>query len=107
MFIHAESIQNFLIDLKINDQEITPALNRLSKEGMYFSKFYPQISVGTSSDTEFTLLTGLMPSSSGTVFVSYFDRTYEGMPKFFNELGYYTFSMHANEADYWNRKSDA
>lgn len=104
LFIHAESMQNFLVDMKINNQEVTPTLNKLSKEGLYFSKFYPQISVGTSSDTEFTLLTGLMPSSSGTVFVSYFDRTYEGMPKFFNDLGYYTFSMHANEGDYWNRK---
>ncbi len=104
LFVHAESMQNFLVDMKINGQEITPTLNELARDGIYFSKFYPQISVGTSSDTEFTLLTGLMPSTSGTVFVSYFDREYEGMPKFFNDLGYYTFSMHANEGDYWNRK---
>lgn len=104
IFIHAESIQNFLIDLKINNEEVTPNLNRISKEGIYFGKFYPQISVGTSSDTEFTLLTGLMPSSSGTVFVSYSNRTYEAMPQLFKDIGYYTFSMHANNADYWNRK---
>ena len=105
IFIHAESIQNFLIDLKINNKEVTPNLNKIAKEGIYFNKFYPQISVGTSSDTEFTLLTGLMPSSSGTVFVNYYDRTYKGMPDYFNKLGYYTFSMHANNADYWNRKT--
>ncbi len=104
IFIHAESVQNFLVDLKINGKEVTPNLNKLVKQGIYFSKFYPQISVGTSSDTEFTLTTGLMPSSSGTVFVSYSDRTFIGMPKYFNDLGYYTFSMHANNADYWNRK---
>ena len=105
IFIHAESIQNFLIDLKINGKEVTPNLNRIAKEGIYFNKFYPQISVGTSSDTEFTLLTGLMPSSSGTVFVNYYNRKYKGMPEYFNKLGYYTFSMHANNADYWNRKT--
>ena len=105
IFIHAESIQNFLINLEINDKEVTPNLNRLSKEGIYFSKFYPQISIGTSSDTEFTLTTGLMPSSSGTVFVNYYDRKYMGMPEYFNNLGYYTFSTHANDADYWNRKT--
>ena len=104
VFIHAESIQNFLIDLKINGQEVTPNINKFASEGMYFTKFYPQISVGTSSDTEFTLTTGLMPSSNGTVFVNYFDKTYYGMPKYFSNLGYYTFSMHANDADYWNRK---
>ena len=55
LFIHAESIQNFLIDLKINGEYVTPNINKFAKEGIYFSKFYPQISVGTSSDTEFTL----------------------------------------------------
>lgn len=104
IFIHMESIQNFLVDLTINGQEVTPNINRLTKEGIYFSKFYPQISIGTSSDTEFTLLTGLMPSSSGTVFVNYYDRNYSAMPEYFNQLGYYTFSMHANNAGYWNRK---
>ena len=104
IFIHAESIQNFLIDLKIEGQEVTPNFNRLAHEGLYFSSFYPQISIGTSSDTEFTLLTGLMPSSSGTVFVNYYDRYYKAMPQYFSDMGYYTFSMHANNADYWNRK---
>lgn len=104
IFIHMESIQDFLVNLKINEQEVLPNINRLAKEGIYFSNFYPQISIGTSSDTEFTLLTGLMPSSSGTVFVNYYDRKYESMPEYFNKLGYYTFSMHANNADYWNRK---
>ena len=105
IFIHAESIQNFLIDLEVNGIEITPNLNKLAKEGLYFSNFYPQISVGTSSDTEFTLTTGLMPSSSGTVFLNYYDRTYEALPSLFNDMGYYTFSMHGNNGDYWNRKT--
>ena len=104
IFIHAESIQNFLIDLKINGKYVTPNLNKIAHEGIYFSKFYPQISVGTSSDTEFTLNTGLMPSSSGTVFVNYYDRTYKAMPNYFKDMGYYTFSMHANNREYWNRE---
>ena len=104
LFIHAESIQNFLVNLKINGNEVTPNLNKLISNSLYFSKFYPQISVGTSSDTEFTLNTGLMPSSSGTVFVNYYNRTYASMPKYFKEMNYYTFSTHANNAEYWNRK---
>ena len=35
--IHAESIQNFVIGLKINGQEVTPNLNKLAKEGLYFN----------------------------------------------------------------------
>ena len=105
IFIHAESIQNFLIDLKINGEYVTSNINKLAHSGMYFDKFYPQISIGTSSDSEFTLNTGLMPSSSGTVFVNYYNRKYYALPNYFNQMGYYTFSAHANNADYWNRKT--
>ena len=103
IFIHMESIHGYLVDMEINGQEITPTLNRLTREGMYFSNFYPQISVGTSSDTEFTLNTSLMPASSGTVFVQYYDRYYVSIPKLLKEKGYYTFSSHANGSTMWNR----
>ncbi len=103
VFVHMESMMSFLVDLKVNEIEITPNLNKLTKEGMYFSNFYPQISAGTSSDTEFTLSTSLMPSSTGTVFVSYYDREYPSIQKLFKDKGYYTFSMHANKATMWNR----
>lgn len=103
--IHGESMMTNVIGLKFNDQEVTPTLNRLSREGMYFSNFYSQVSVGTSSDSELTYNTSLMPTKSGTAFVSYSDREYISTPKFFNEKGYYTFSMHANNADFWNRRA--
>ena len=103
IFVHMESIHGYLVDMEINGQEITPTLNKLAREGMYFSNFYPQISIGTSSDTEFTLNTSLMPASSGTVFVQYYDREYVSIPKLLKEKGYYTFSSHANGASMWNR----
>ena len=102
--IHAESIQNFLLSTNINGTDITPNLKRLASEGLYFSNFYSQESVGTSSDSEFTFNTSLLPASSGTVFVSYWDREYVTTPKLLKEKGYYTFSMHANKANFWNRE---
>ena len=59
--------------------------------------------VGTSSDSEFTFSTSLMPSTKGTVFVNYFDREYVSIPKLLKEKGYYTYSMHANTGEFWNR----
>lgn len=103
IFVHMESMQNFLINLKVNGIEITPNLNKLVNESTYFSKFYPQISTGTSSDTEFTLSTSLLPSANGTVFVNYYNRSYETLERAFLNKGYYTFAMHANDANYWNR----
>lgn len=110
--IHAESIQNFLIsdDFKdgkpavFNGKEVTPNLNKLAKDGLYFSNFYSQEGAGTSSDTEFTFNSSLLPSSSGTVFMNYFDRDYVTLPKLFKEQGYSTSSMHANRSSAWNRQ---
>ena len=103
LFIHAESIQNFLLSTQFNGKDVTPNLKKLASEGVYFSNFYAQESVGTSSDSEFTLNTSLMPANSGTVFVSYWDRDYVTMPKLLKEKGYYTFSMHGNNGSMWNR----
>lgn len=103
IMMHMESMMTFFVDLKINGVEITPNLNKLTKEGLYFSNFYPEISVGTSSDTEFTVNTSLLPVSSGTVFVSYYNREYVSLEKLLSDKGYYTFSMHGNKASMWNR----
>ena len=101
--IHSESMQNVLLNMKINGTYITPNLNKLSQEGIYFSNFHPQVSFGTSSDTEFTMATSLLPVKSGSVFINYSDKEYVSMYKLLQEKGYYTFSMHANTGDFWNR----
>lgn len=103
--IHAESIQQFLFDTKFNGNDVVPNLKRLADEGLYFSNFYAQESVGTSSDTEFTFNTGLMPANSGTVAISYWDRDYTTIPKLLKDQGYYTFSMHGNNCTFWNRNN--
>lgn len=101
--IHAESLQTMALNRSFNGVEVTPTINRLASEGIYFSNYYSQVGVGTSSDAEFTFSSSLMPSSNGTVFVNYFDREYPTIQKAFKNKGYYTFSMHGNTADFWNR----
>ena len=103
--IHGESLQTNLMDLSFNGEEVTPNLNKLANEGMFFSNFYSPVSVGTSSDAELMFNTSLMPTKSGTAFVSYSNRTYNAIPKLLGDKGYYTFSMHGNNADFWNRRT--
>ncbi|MDD3392979.1 MAG: LTA synthase family protein [Bacilli bacterium] len=103
IFIHAESIQDFTLHTSFNGEEVTPNLNKLASEGLYFSNFYAEESVGTSSDTEFTLSTSLLPTSNGTVFINYWNREYVTIQKLLKEKGYYTFSMHGNNGTFWNR----
>ncbi len=105
IFIHMEGMETYLMDLNFNGQDVVPNVKKLAKEGMFFSNFYPQISIGTSSDTEFTLLTSLMPAQRGAVFTTYYDREYISLPKLLKEKGYTTFSMHGNLASMWNRST--
>ena len=105
--IHAESTQTFsMFETLPNGREITPNLNRLAKEGMFFSNFYSQASTGTSSDTEFTFNTSVLPINNGTVFNSYHDSYYESLIKELKrKYNYYAVSMHGNNATYWNRNA--
>ena len=103
LVIHAESIQGFTMNLKFNGEELTPNINKLASGGIYFSNFYAEESTGTSSDSEFTFASGLMPASNGTVFMNYFNRDYVTIQKLLKEKGYYTFSMHGNTGSAWNR----
>ena len=96
-------MQRALINMKINGREVTPNLNKLTNSGIYFDNFYSQVSFGTSSDTEFTFATSLLPVSGGTVFINYADRDYRSYYQLLKNKGYYIFSMHANTGDFWNR----
>lgn len=101
--IHAESLQTITLESSFNGVPVAPTFKRLADEGIYFDNYYSPVGVGTSSDAEFMFSTSLMPSSNGTVFVNYFDREYSSIQKAFKDKGYYTFSMHGNTADFWNR----
>ncbi|MBQ7187692.1 MAG: LTA synthase family protein [Ruminococcus sp.] len=101
--IHAESVQQFTMDTYINGEPLTPNLRKLAGESLYFSNFYAQESVGTSSDSEFTFASSLMPASSGTVAINYWDRSYTTTQSMLGDRGYYVCSMHGNNGSYWNR----
>ena len=101
--IHAESLQTFTMGMSFNGKELTPNLNKLANSGFFFNNFYAQEGVGTSSDTEFTYATGLLPTNSGTVFVNYYDNKFVTIQNILKDKGYYVFSMHGNDGSFWNR----
>ena len=105
ILIHAESIQANTLSQSFNGKEVTPNLNRIKDEGIYFSNFYAEASSGTSSDTEFTVSTSLLPVTNGAVAVSYWNREYESIQKLLRDKGYNTLSFHANNGEFWNRNN--
>lgn len=102
--VQLESVQNFVIGLKINGEEVTPNLNNLVKNSYYFSNYFDQTFQGRTSDGEFTSLVSQYPLSSGSIYTSYFQNSFEALPKILSEYGYSTFSAHAYRGDFWNRQ---
>ena len=104
ILIQAESLQNFVIDLTVNGQEITPNLNRFKRESTYFPNFFDQTDQGRTSDGEFTSLVSMHPSRfNGSIYFNFADNTFEGLPFILDEHGYATLSAHGYEGGFWNR----
>lgn len=101
--IQAEAIENFVIGKEINGQEITPNLNALIKESLYFDRFFHQTGQGRTSDADFTVQASLHPLPTGSVFIRYPDHQYDALPGILAEQGYSTGAFHAYESGFWNR----
>lgn len=104
--IQAESLQGFILDKTIEEQEITPFLNRLLRDDtLYFSRYYEQVGWGNTSDAEFISNNGLYPSSGLYSYKEYEGNTFKTLPLLLKEKGYETMVFHGNEPDFWNRKT--
>lgn len=100
--LQIESLENFVINAKVNDEEITPNMNKLLKNSLYFNNIHEQNGGGTSSDADFMFNTGMFPISSGSVVFRYPSRNLETLPKLLQEKGYKTYSAKAENAGNWN-----
>jgi len=100
--IQVESLENFLIGQKIEGQEITPNLNKLLKNSLYFSQIYEQVSGGNSSDADLMTNTSMYPVRSGSTFFRFPNNKYNSLPLIMKNMGYYTSAFHPDGGGYWN-----
>jgi lipoteichoic acid synthase len=103
ILISMESTQSFVINQKVNGQEITPFLNEFIKDSYYFENFYHQTGQGKTSDSEFIIDNSLYPLSRGAVFFTHSGNEFNATPDILKENGYFTASLHANNKSFWNR----
>ncbi|QUE86826.1 LTA synthase family protein [Exiguobacterium alkaliphilum] len=101
--VQLESFQASVIGQVINGQDVTPSLNALRDEMLYFPNVYHQTHEGRTSDAEFTVNTSLYPVKSGSVYTQYADHTFDALPKRLKAAGYDTAAMHAFDKTFWNR----
>lgn len=103
IIIQLESFQNFLINLKIDGREVTPVMNQLVKDNVYFKHFYQMVGQGNTSDAEFVVNTSFYIPYNQAATQNYPDKELPSLPKLLREQGYDTATFHTNVVDFWNR----
>ncbi len=83
IFILVESYMSFVSDMLVNGREVTPFLNSLKRESStyYNGQMHANITIGESSDGQFTYLTGLLPLQSTITISKAKDCRLPGLPK--------------------------
>ncbi|WP_291649341.1 LTA synthase family protein [Clostridium sp.] len=100
--IQVESLENFVINQKVYGQEITPTLNKLLSESLYFDNIYEQNNSGTSSDCDLMVNTSIFPIRATSTFPTYPWTKYNSLQNILNSEGYTTISTHAELPGSWN-----
>lgn len=105
IYLHLESFQNFLIDYKLNGEEVTPFLNSLAKDKntLYFDNFFHQTGQGKTSDAEFMLENSLFGLPQGSAYITKAQNTYQAAPSILKDYGYTSAVFHGNNGSFWNR----
>ena len=102
--IQVESLQQFVVGLKVNGAEVTPNINRFIRKSVYFSRVYNQTGAGNSSDAEFLVNAGLYPSAAGVAYTRFAGNSYDALPKQLAANGYNVLALHGDRPGFWNRQ---
>lgn len=88
IFILAESLESWVLNLTVENQEITPYLNKLLKEPttLYAPHVLTQVNGGRSIDAQLLVLAGLLPLRTGAYSCRFPFNTYHTLPKAMKEL---------------------
>ncbi len=103
IFVQVESLDASVIGQTVGGQEITPNLNRLAREGLYFDDYYTQVGPGNTADAEFVTLDSLYPLANTVAFIDFAHDTYAALPDLLVRNGYHTYALHGDVPNFWNR----
>lgn len=102
IIIQWESLENFAINYKVDGQEITPNMNKLLKNSLYFDNIYEQNKNGTTSDAELMSNTSLLPISESAYFIQYPWKKQNTLQRILEKYGYNTATAIADKGGVWN-----
>ncbi len=102
IMVQCESLQYFVIGLRVNGVEVTPNLNRFTRECIYFRNAWNQTAGGLSSDSEFMANTGMFPAPSGAAYTEFDSNEYNSLPWNLRTKGYRTAAFQGTYGPFWN-----
>jgi phosphoglycerol transferase MdoB-like AlkP superfamily enzyme len=103
ILVQLESFDTFAIGRSIEGQEITPNINKLITESMYYSNYHDQVGTGRTADGEFGTQNSLLPTMDRVAFFEYATHDYYALPEILKEKGYETAVFHGDVPSFWNR----
>lgn len=105
--LHLESFQQFLINMKVDGQEVTPFLNSIfqNQATISFDNFFHEVGQGKTSDAENMLETSTFGLPQGSLFTELgSDNVFQAAPAILGQTeGYTSAVFHGNVASFWNR----
>jgi lipoteichoic acid synthase len=103
IMIQVESLQQFVINSKVNGAYVTPNLNKWINKSLYFDNFFTQVAAGNTSDAEFLTNNSLYPAATGAAYSLFARNSLNSIASEFKEKGYYTAALHGYNEVFWNR----
>ncbi|HEY5562813.1 MAG TPA: LTA synthase family protein, partial [Clostridiaceae bacterium] len=102
IFIQVESLENFVINQKSEGQTLTPNLNKMLANSMYFDNFYEQVNTGNSGDADLMVNASVLPVRRGSTFFRFPNNSYNTLSDILKVENYYSSTLHASDGNIWN-----
>lgn len=102
--LQVESLQEPIVNLRIDGQDVMPNLRKLAAEHLYFPNVIDQTDEGRTSDAEWMMLTSQMPAAEGAAAFVNSGNHLVSLPSVLAEHGYQSLSAVAFQPGFWNRR---
>jgi peptidoglycan/LPS O-acetylase OafA/YrhL len=102
VILQAESFDNHVLDFRVDGQEVTPFLNRLRKESMFYR--VRAVHTNGSSDADFAALNAVIGSEHVNTYTIPGYPYQNTTPQLLTRAGFDVASFHGNSGEFYNRR---
>jgi len=103
LIVQLEAFERWLIGAKVNGQEVTPFLNKLRDQGVFYPDIFDIAAQSHTADCEYLVLNSNHPLPDAPVAFRAEDNHFVTLATTLRDAGYSTLSMHGYRRGMWNR----